>query len=135
MEEIKQIEQFCRIHSLEIVSLGAPQMWIKNHLILTPFEALAAFRNAEFVVTDTFHGTIFSAKYAKRFVTISRPSNYNKMKSLIEDLEIEQHYANDFSSLEEIYQIENDKSRINALSIQGREHTVEYLKRIVAQLQ
>ena len=123
MEEIKQIEQFCRIHSLEIVSLGAPQMWIKNHLVLTPLEALAAFRNAEFVVTDTFHGTI------------SRPSNYNKMKSLIKDLEIEQHYANDFSSLEEIYQIENDKSRINALSIQGREHTVEYLKRIVAQLQ
>lgn len=133
MEEIKQIKQFCRIHSLEIVSLGAPQMWIKNHLVLTPFEALAAFRNAEFVVTDTFHGTIFSAKYAKRFVTISRPSNYNKMKSLIEDLEIEQHYANDFSSLEEINQIENDKSRINALTIQERERTVEYLKRIIAQ--
>lgn len=56
------------------------------------------------------------------------------MKSLIEDLEIEQHYANDFSSLEEIYQIENDKSRINALTIQGRERTVEYLKRIIAQL-
>lgn len=134
-EEIKQIELFCKIHDLEIVSIGAPQMWIKNHLILTPFEVLAAFRDADFVVTDTFHGTIFSAKYAKRFVTISRPSNYNKMKSLIEDLGIEKHYAGDFSSLERIYQSEDDKSQINELVIQGRKRTVEYLEHIFSQLQ
>ena len=133
-EEIKQIEEFCRKYSLEIVSIGAPQMWIKNHLILTPFEALAAFEKAEFVVTDTFHGTIFSAKYAKRFVTISRPSNYNKMKSLISDLKIAQHYSTDFSSLEKAYQVVDDKKQIEDLIAQGRYHTIEYLRRVCEQL-
>lgn len=50
---------------MEIISIGAPQMWISKHMVLTPFETLVAFKHAEFVVTDTFHGTIFSAKYAK----------------------------------------------------------------------
>ena len=130
--EISSIRNFCRKHSLEIVSVGAPQMWIKNHLVLTPFEALAAFQNAEFVVTDTFHGTIFSAKYAKRFVTISRPSNANKMSSLIKDLQLEKHYARDLSDLESAYAQNKDQSSIDALAIQAREETIQYLKQLTS---
>ena len=128
--EISAIQAFCRKYSLEIVSVGAPQMWIKNHLVLTPFEALAAFKNAAFVITDTFHGTIFSVKYAKRFVTITRPSNANKMKSLIKDLGIEKHYAKDMSDPERAYTQDKDQAHIDAFSLQEREKAIQYLTQI-----
>lgn len=130
-EEISAIKKFCKQHSLQIVSIGAPQMWIKKHLVLSPFETLRAFQQAEFVITDTFHGTIFSAKYAKRFVAISRPSNENKMSSLIKDMRIEQHYAKDFASLEIAYLKEKDQATINHISAVERVRTVEYLKELI----
>lgn len=38
----------------------------------TPFELLGMFKNAQCIVTDTFHGCVISMKYHKNFVAISR---------------------------------------------------------------
>lgn len=130
-KEINAIKTFCKRHSLEVVSIGAPQMWINKHLVLSPFETLRAFQQAEFVITDTFHGTIFSAKYAKKFIAISRPSNENKMYSLIRDLKIEQHYAKNFEQLEAAYLLEKDQYMLNNIMAIERTKTIEYLKKLI----
>lgn len=124
--EIQGIVQFCAKHDMEIVAIGAPQMWIKKYLVLTPFEALKAFQNAEFVVTDTFHGTIFSAKYAKRFATIIRQSNENKLRDLISRLHLEGHVINSIDGLEDAFSIKNDPERMTGLAETEREKTIRY---------
>lgn len=133
--EISAIKNFCKKHELEIVTVGAPQMWIKNHLVLTPFEALAVFKGAEFVVTDTFHGTIFSAKYAKNFITITRPSNVNKLTSLIADLHLEKHYAKDYTKLDAVYMQQKDQNGIDAIAQSARQDTMMYLNNLIASSQ
>lgn len=127
-EEIRAIRDFCRKHQLEIVTVGSPQMWEKRHLVLTPFEVLRVFENASFVITDTFHGTIFSAKYADHFATITRESNKNKLGDLIERLGVQQHRVTSFDQLETAYVVRNDKERIAQLCSRERDRSIRYLQ-------
>lgn len=127
-EEIQAIQEFCRKHQLEIVTVGSPQMWKKRHLVLTPFEVLRVFENASFVITDTFHGTVFSAKYADHFATITRESNKNKLEDLIERLGVQQHRVTSFDQLETAYAVKNDKERIALLCSEERARSLRYLQ-------
>lgn len=98
-DEIQKIETFCKENNLIPVAVGAPQMWISKYPILTPFETLLAFKGADYVITDTFHGTIFAAKYAKTFATMVRSSNSNKLDDLLIRLNLTSHKITDFSEL------------------------------------
>lgn len=130
-EEIASIQNFCKKHRMEIVTVGAPQMWVKHHCVMDPFAVPKVFAGAEFVVTDTFHGTLFSAKYAKRFAVKTRPSNQNKLGDLIQRLAVQQHEVNSFLQLEAAYAKENDRKRIAELCAAERERTIRYLRESV----
>lgn len=125
-EEIKAIKKFCKDKKLEIVAIGAPQMWIKNYVVLEPFEMLVAFQNADFIITDTFHGTIFSAKYNGKFATMIRESNRNKLMDLINRIKVSEHMISDFSELENAWNAENSVERVNELIKSEREKTLKY---------
>lgn len=126
--EINAIKDFCKREDLEIVTAGAPQMWVKKHLALSPFQMLKAFEKADFVITDTFHGTIFSAKYTKKFATIIRESNRNKLTDLLCRLDIENHTLKDFNSLGDVYKVNNDKSKMAEIVANGNSKALDYLK-------
>lgn len=127
-DDILAIQAFCKVNALSIVSVGATQMWIKNHLVLTPFEMLAVFRNAEFVITDTFHGTILSAKYAKRFATMARPSNRNKLIDFVTRIHIEKHLINDMSQIADVYKFVKEQVAIDNIIDRERKRTLAYLE-------
>ena len=47
-------------------------------------EFLSLVKNAEYVVTNSFHGMIFSVQFRKQFVIFSREQCNNKIEELIE---------------------------------------------------
>lgn len=49
----------------------------KKILEIDPFDFVELIKNAEFVITDSFHGTIFSINYSKDFLTVSRFNDRN----------------------------------------------------------
>lgn len=54
---------------------------------IDPFEFLYVIKNAEFVFTDSFHASVFSIIFNKKFLTANRNSNSNnKMNSRIDTL-------------------------------------------------
>ena len=127
-EEIDAILKFCAEHQLTPVAIGAPQFWIKNYVVSSPFQCLKIFEKADFVITDTFHGTIFAAKYSKRFAVIPRPSNENKLGDLIRKLCIEEHRLQSMSQLSQAYRVEKKTEKINFVMAQEQENTLRYLK-------
>ena len=127
-EDIALIKRFCNTHDLKLVSVGGTQMWIDRHLVLEPFEMLKVFQNAAFVITDTFHGTIFSAKYAKRFAVMTRPSNENKLRDLIRKLNLERHWIKSLNQLESVYEYEHNPEDTEILAKRERIRTEQYLK-------
>lgn len=83
-ETIAMIKKFAKKEKKLIVCAGVYQSWCDRQILCTPFELLAYFKNADYVVTDTFHGTVFSIKYNRKFVTIIRDSNREKLYDLLE---------------------------------------------------
>ena len=83
-ETIKKIREFAKNENKQVVSVGLYQSWCDKQILCTPFELLSYFKNADYIVTDTFHGSVFSIKYNKQFVTIVRESNKQKMTDLLE---------------------------------------------------
>ena len=126
-EDINRICAFCKRKNLELVTVGSPQKWIKNHLVLHPFEVFHVFQKAEFVITDTFHGTIFSAKYAKRFAVLVRESNRNKLMDLVTKLDLNDHLISTTEDLEQVYAREADYNGINKIIEIERSKAVSYL--------
>lgn len=131
-QSIRQIRKFCKTHGMHLLTVGAPQKWIPDHRVMMPFEMLKLFQNASFIITDTFHGTIFSAKYAEKFAVMIRSSNCNKLGDLVTRLALEPHVVKSFDSLEAAYSVSNDPERIEALTEQARSHAFAYLRENLA---
>ena len=126
--EIKAIKAFCKKHGLIPISVGGYQKWIHYHFDLTPFEALVAFQNADFVITDTFHGAIFSAKYSDRFGVVVRDSNKNKLADLIERIEIQEHQLHHIDDLERVFQIDKNIKGLDCKIKYERDRAISYFR-------
>lgn len=127
-EEIRAIQDFCKEKGLTPVSVGGYQRWVHRHLVLSPFEVLAAFKAAECVITDTFHGALFSAKYAKHFAVMLRESNRNKLSDLVRRLGVEGHLLKDLAELGAVASLPADRAGIDERLLAQRERTMLYLK-------
>ena len=66
------LKRYARSIGAKIICIGGVQDCCDLFVDCNPFELLAYFRDAEAVVTDTFHGTIFSMINATPFGTIVR---------------------------------------------------------------
>ena len=127
-EEIKAISEYCKKYNLKIVAPFGRQKWIPSYETLTPFELLKAFQNAECIVTDTFHGTLFGAKFGKRMAVLIRESNQNKLEDLTQRLQIQSHVITDISQLDTVLKKELEKKKMGEILGLEREKSLKYLK-------
>lgn len=127
-EEIRWISEYCKEHDLKLIAPFGRQRWIPSCEILGPFELLKAFQNAECIITDTFHGTLFGAKYGKRMAVLIRDSNRNKLEDLTKRLQIENHVIADVSQLSEVLEKELNKKEIANILRLERAKSLEYLR-------
>lgn len=83
------IESVPQLKNLLIVSLARPSKIADLNLItVDPEEWVGYFRNAAYVITSSYHGTIFSLKFKRQFTIFTRPDNV-KIKDLLQDLNLE----------------------------------------------
>lgn len=93
-----------------------------------PVEFLNLIRGADYVCTDSFHGTVFSLLYHKKFITFNRTANDDKqtrnsrIDSLFELLSLQDRRYREGISLTDQIQLD-----INYTDI---EHTLEELRNI-----
>lgn len=86
-KEISSTINFAKQNNLKLISVGYSNSWCdKNIIDIGPFEWLGYFKNAKYIVTGTFHGTIFSIKYQKNFVTSTNPGIETKIKTILETI-------------------------------------------------
>ena len=120
-KESKVIKKIAKIHNKKIISIGGYEEFADYNLVVNPFELYAYFKNASLVITDTFHGSIFSIKTHANYYTIVRKSNENKLVDMLKRVsqecriikninEIEYNKANDFTKTDIILEIERKKA-------------------------
>jgi len=78
-----ELKDFANEKGLKIIAVGYSQPWCDaNILEISPFEWLGYFRNAQYVVTSTFHGVIFAVKYEKQFIAFAKDGLNDKVKDM-----------------------------------------------------
>lgn len=125
--EEKAIRRFAKEKGKKVLSLGFYQRCADENLIVEPLDVLAYFKNADYVITDTFHGSVFSIKANTKFCTIIRDSNRNKLTSLLKKTKCEKQIANDLSDIWKIYDRDIDFSETNKTLADETEKTKKYL--------
>lgn len=127
-EEIKAIKGYAQERGLRTIAIGGSLPWCDEFKVLKPFQVLAYFKHASCVVTDTFHGTVFSIKLNKPFAVIVRESNANKLDDLIDRLDAGAHKVKDMKKLKSILDLTDDNERSNAIITAEIKHTYTYLE-------
>ena len=84
-KEVQAICSFAKERELEIISVGYIHSWCDESINAGPKEFVELFKYAQYVFTDTFHGTVFSLTFEKQFCTIVR-NNAFKLQDLMDML-------------------------------------------------
>ena len=98
----------------QIVSIGRAVPWADiNILDVDPFEWLWFMKNSSFIVTSSFHGTIFSIKYEKQFISIPNKASYNKIDYLLRKLNLSDRFLFTESDIEKFIDADINYKKVN----------------------
>lgn len=87
-KEIREIKKFALENDLDIISCGNFHHWCDENINASPEQFFEMIYESQMVVTDTFHGTVFSLICKKNFCSIVR-SNAFKLQYLLECAHLE----------------------------------------------
>lgn len=133
-EEIEAIKKLAKKEKRKLIAIGGYQDFCDEYLILNPFEVLSYFKTAKYIITDTFHGIIFSLINNKKFVTFIREGtgnvygNYQKISDLLKSFNLEERAILSIDKFEEQLYAEIDYDLVNDILKKERIKTKNYLK-------
>lgn len=127
-KEIEAIRAFARKHGKKLVSIGFYFPWCDETVIPEPFEVLGYIRQADYVVTDTFHGSVMSLKFNRPFAAIVRSTNRQKMTSLLSQFRLDNRIVDNMEKLEDKLLLSSDYDFVNAELQKERIRSLDYLK-------
>ena len=130
--DVKKITQYARSKNLRVVSVGFYNDWCDENIVVKPFDLLAVFKHASCVITDTFHGTIFSIKHCKPFVSIIQNenkwgSNASKVGFLLQQLNLSTRIINNANNLASDLNAPIDYVAVNHTLATLREQSLTFL--------
>jgi hypothetical protein len=124
--KIKPTKEFARQTKLKIVSAGFCHEWCDESKPSDPFQFLSLMKNADYVITDTFHGTIFSILYKKRFGVFAQ--NKVKIEPLLKQFNLENRILDGKSNIASVMNREIDYSSVDSILADKRKESIEYLR-------
>lgn len=125
-EASKKIREFAKVNGCKLVSivcLGKRIRFADKYVESTVDNFLGYFSNAKYVITNTFHGTVFSVIFNKQFVVL----DYKKQKiyEFLHDLELHMRITKD--DISSILSRDIDYSIINRNIEMQREQSLTYI--------
>lgn len=130
-KEAEEIREFAKRENKKILSLGFYQPFCDEYVLASPMEVLAYIKHADYVITDTFHGTVFSIKYQKKFGAIIRDSNRQKLGDLLERFGVMERQICNLEEIGEIMASELDNEKVKNILFAAQKEGRDYLKRNV----
>ena len=136
-KEAAKIISFARKNKKKIICIEGVQKFLSGFIALNPFQVLAYFKNADYIITDTFHGTVFSIKNNKQFVSIVRngtESNYGnseKLVDLLKTFKLEDRELKDINELDEKIKKAIDYKAVNQKILEEKKKAKEYILNFV----
>ncbi len=100
----------------------------ENRIHNTVFDFLYYLSDAEYIVTDSFHGTAFSVNLGKQFISFAAPRFNSRLLSILELFGLEDRFLTEFDGTVDAIYKDIDKEKVqNKLSVE-RERCINFLK-------
>lgn len=107
----------------------------KKKILKAPDYVLSLFREAQCVVTDSFHATVFSLVFNRKFIDFLPPTTHERISDLLEVVGLSDRTATWTEKDFEIIDNEIDWQRVNAVLEEKRKESCEIVKRGLAALE
>lgn len=142
-EEGKSIIDFARKKGLKVIGLLGEQLFCDENIVCRPDEVISYFKKAKYIITDTFHGVIFSVICHKQFVVFSRTrdntragsvTNSEKLLDLIDKIDVRDRLILDLKHMPECLNEKIDYDKIDAIRTCEKKKSVEYLSKYIQEL-
>lgn len=133
-EEGRAIRELARRTNKKIISISGNQSFSDQYVYCHPLEMLSYFKHADYVITDTFHGTIFSIISHCPFTTLVRREkrgrsygNEQKLSYLLHLLGLEARAAQGADEIVPGYCREMDFRQTDRIIQRERKKALNYL--------
>lgn len=120
----KAIMNFAKNHNLKTVSITKYFSWCDKNIVASPGQFLSYIKNADYVITSTFHGTVFSILFKKNFVVYL--NNGSKISDLLEKFELNDRIG-DNREIEAVISEKIDYLKLDELKEYFKNISINYL--------
>lgn len=127
-EEISAIRTFAKKQNCKVVSVGNYHRWCDRNEVACPIGMLTWIKNAKYVITDTFHGSVVSIICNTPMIVKLR-GNSNKLQFLLSEYGLTDRIVSEFSEIDSIAQKKVDFNVVNTIISEKRALSLQYLKK------
>lgn len=131
---LKTAETIAKKKGLEIIDIS-PNPFVKikrsrKKISYGPGEFLTLIKHAEYIVTNSFHGTVFSIIYKKQFFTIPHKKRSGRMVNLLELLDLKSRIVESmpFDGIDDKIDYDEVTSKIEEASEESEKLLIEAIK-------
>lgn len=134
-EEATWIKSYAQKKNLKIYAIGGIQSCADKFIDCSPFEVLNYFSQAQEIITDTFHGTIFSIITKRKFTTLVRRSrgmsygNEEKLTDLLKRVGLMERMTYQIAEVAKINVEPIDYQKVNLYLNNERKNALMYLRK------
>lgn len=129
-DALRIAKQYAQLHELDIIEMYSIKVSIRNNSVLhslSPIEFVEYFQNATFIVTNSFHGTVFSAVFHKPFICVASNFGKSRFYSLLDMLGLQDRLV-DVSNQIDFRHIEIDWNSVDEILYDKRNDSISFLE-------
>ena len=135
-DKIAQLSNFIRKEKkLEKIYTFSKQKFgidgIKSIATSGPLEFLNYFKSSKYILTNSFHGTVFSIIYKKEFFVMLPAKRPERIISLLNKLGLENRIIYDVENLKEIIKDKIDYKNIDKKLEDERNKSLKYITKVI----
>lgn len=120
------IKRFAKAKGLKTVTYGNFNSWCDVSLPYDPLQFLAIYDKADYIITNTFHGTVFSTIYEKRFAVIKNEKN--KIIDVLAKCGLSDKMTQEADDVSNIMNSEYNYEKVRENIKEYKERSLQYLK-------
>lgn len=120
------IKKYAEINEKKVICFGNNVPCTYKNIPFSPLDMLGYYSKADLIVTNTFHGNVFSLIFNKPFVNID--AGKAKVNDLLEDFELSRRTCKKASDFFDIVQGNIDFDRVNELLAEKKKASGDYLQ-------
>jgi len=133
-ESINYISELCGFKIVDIYYKKRFNNELRNENNYGPVEFISSIYNSEFVITNSFHGTVFAVLFHKKFITITRGNMNSRIYDLLSILGLEDRIVSEEkikTHSKELINKDIDYIKVDKILEIERKNSLNHLKEMI----